>query len=222
MITRCALFLLLPLAITSPSSSLAAWQADGNPVTTALVDQVQTVIVSDGSGGVLVAWADSRNYGATLHDIYCQRLSAMGVALWTGNGVALCTMPGEQLQPTIVSDGAGERSIKEFLALDWSPDHAFAVPVIAAQSYGTALINRTGVPPAQETRIDRVASPVLYIAGNISSERELNRTWFEKTVVEKDLWEVDAGHIGGMKTHPREYESRVIAWFDAHLLQPAR
>jgi hypothetical protein len=107
MITRCALFLLLPLAITSPSSSLAAWQADGNPVTTALVDQVQTVIVSDGSGGVLVAWADSRNYGATLHDIYCQRLSAMGVALWTGNGVALCTMPGEQLQPTIVSDGAG-------------------------------------------------------------------------------------------------------------------
>ena len=62
-------------------------------------------IVSDGAGGAIVTWFDQRS--GTDCDIYAQRISATGAVQWPTNGVALCTAPSAQLDPTIVSDGAG-------------------------------------------------------------------------------------------------------------------
>lgn len=61
-------------------------------------------IVQDGSGGAIITWLDGR--GAT-DDIYAQRLSGDGIALWTENGTAVCTAGGDQSDPYIVTDGAG-------------------------------------------------------------------------------------------------------------------
>ena len=60
-------------------------------------------VASDGAGGAIVAWYDSRSGNA---DIYAQRISAAGAVEWTPDGVALCTAPDIQQFPTLASDGA--------------------------------------------------------------------------------------------------------------------
>jgi hypothetical protein len=87
----------------------AAWPHDPNNGNVALCTSAGTqgypTIVSDGAGGAIVTWHDYRS--GTSWDIYAQRVNAAGAPQWTANGVALCTAAGDQVTPTIVSDGAG-------------------------------------------------------------------------------------------------------------------
>jgi hypothetical protein len=63
-------------------------------------------IVSDQTGGAIIAWRDVRNSGSSYYDIYAQRVSAAGAVLWTANGVAICSATRYQGDPVIVTDGA--------------------------------------------------------------------------------------------------------------------
>jgi hypothetical protein len=132
------------LTLLSPSSARAAWPSnsfDAVPVCTAAGDQLLVHGVSDGAGGTIVVWTDSR--GASV-DIFVQRLDNAGTPLWTANGVTLCSAAGTQTRPVIVSDGAGGAIIA------WQDDRAvgvtgtdiFAQRVNAA---GTALWPADGV-----------------------------------------------------------------------------
>jgi hypothetical protein len=80
------------------------WTSDGVALCVATGKQNFPAIMSDGAGGAIMAWAESRNGN---YDIYAQRISATGAALWTTRGVALCTETGEQYLPTIASDHMG-------------------------------------------------------------------------------------------------------------------
>ncbi len=81
------------------------WTANGVATCAAAGDQITPVAVSDGSGGVISAWADYR--GGATSDIYVQRLNGAGAAQWTANGVALSTATDNQLLPAIISNGSG-------------------------------------------------------------------------------------------------------------------
>lgn len=50
-------------------------------------------MVGDGSGGAIVAWSDGRSSD---RDVYAQRVSGAGTALWTAEGVPLCSITGVQ------------------------------------------------------------------------------------------------------------------------------
>ena len=122
----------------------------------------------------------------------------------------------------IVADGAGVRSVVELKDLSLGASF-IQWPIAGAMTVGTAVIKGDMPPSAMSGKVDDIQSPVMYIASqNVDDELELNRKWADKTNAEHELWEVDAGYTGGLKTHPAEYETRVIAWFDAHLLQQAR
>lgn len=82
----------------------AQWTADGVGVCTAAGDQGPAVITSDGAGGWFMAWGDLRGADG---DVYAQRVDAEGAALWTANGVAVCSSAGNQWDVQIVSDDAG-------------------------------------------------------------------------------------------------------------------
>jgi hypothetical protein len=86
------------------ASGAVQWTTDGAAVCTASGIQYSPDIVSDGSGGALVAWYDHRNAD---YDIYAQRINNSGAVQWTTDGVALCTASGEQLSPRTVSDELG-------------------------------------------------------------------------------------------------------------------
>jgi hypothetical protein len=80
------------------------WTTDGVEVTNYLYAQISPVIVSDGSGGAIIAWEDSRSGNS---DIYAQRLNANGEIMWTEHGIPVCTAPQNQQSPAIVTDGEG-------------------------------------------------------------------------------------------------------------------
>src|SRR5262245_25471795 len=92
------------------SPAMAAWPSSpviNLPVCTAPNVQNNPVTVSDGAGGAIVAWHDTRN-GADL-DIYVQHVLASGATdpAWPADGLAVCTLANQQAYPAIVSDGAG-------------------------------------------------------------------------------------------------------------------
>lgn len=68
------------------------------------VDYANLAVVSDGSGGAIIAWADPRVDGM---DIYARRIDAAGTALWTVNGNPVCIAAGTQVEPVAVADGSG-------------------------------------------------------------------------------------------------------------------
>jgi len=84
------------------------WPANGTPLSALEGLQEFHVIASDGAGGAIVAWKDTRP-GASVADIYAQHVLASGLVdpRWPVNGLAVSTAPGLQEFPVIVEDGAG-------------------------------------------------------------------------------------------------------------------
>jgi hypothetical protein len=86
------------------ASGNVLWTADGVAICTAVNSQRNPQITSDGVGGAVITWEDKRT---DTSDVYVQRVDASGNALWTADGVAICTATGNQFAPQITSDGAG-------------------------------------------------------------------------------------------------------------------
>ena len=84
-----------------------AWPVNGRALCTAINEQSSPVIVSDGSGGAIVAWQDYRS--GTNYDIYAQHVLATGFVdpAWPLNGRALCQAANNQNFPKLAPDGAG-------------------------------------------------------------------------------------------------------------------
>src|SRR5690349_7539481 len=83
----------------------AKWASDGVPLCALANDQIEPALASDGLGGAIIAWADSRC--ATSYDVYAQRVDSTGTPKWTTNGIAIANLANAQLQPRILADGSG-------------------------------------------------------------------------------------------------------------------
>jgi hypothetical protein len=81
------------------------WGSNGILLGAASADEGAPQIVSDGAGGAIVVWVDSRTPpgGANL---YAQRLHSSGALLWPSGGIALSGVAIAPSQLTAVSDGA--------------------------------------------------------------------------------------------------------------------
>jgi hypothetical protein len=82
----------------------AQWTALGVKVSGAVDWQYLSDSVSDGAGGVFLAWADDRG---TETDVYVQQLDGNGNAQWTVDGEPLCTATGYQFDARIAASGSG-------------------------------------------------------------------------------------------------------------------
>ena len=81
------------------------WTSNGIAVAQASGDQLLADMLPDGNGGVVIAWEDRRIAGDA--DVYAQRLTASGAALWTAAGRKLTTDPRDQIAPHLADDGSG-------------------------------------------------------------------------------------------------------------------
>lgn len=79
------------------------WDAAGAPVCINTLPQLEPVAVSDGNGGVIVAWWDLRNDGG---DVFAQHLDANGQDQWGTNGIPVATGDNNQVGVRIASNGA--------------------------------------------------------------------------------------------------------------------
>jgi len=90
------------------SAGIIHWFPNGVPICTADSIQQNSVMVSDGSSGAIIAWEDKRNYTASRWDIYAQHIDSSGTVLWETNGMAVCTAgPGPQRWSAVTTDGVG-------------------------------------------------------------------------------------------------------------------
>ena len=135
--------LLAVICLLNPVSSSAQWAANGTGVCTLPTGQFHPAIGSDGAGGAIIAWEDSRNSGVTTDvDVYVQRLDPNGFPMWAAGGVAMCIDAGMQMTLQVVSDGANGAIVT------WS-DHRSGPATIYAQrvsSTGSMLWMANGVP----------------------------------------------------------------------------
>ncbi|MDH4038151.1 MAG: T9SS type A sorting domain-containing protein [Candidatus Krumholzibacteria bacterium] len=80
------------------------WTANGVAVCTAAGEQWFPLIVSDGAGGALISWGDTRS--GVGYDAYVQRVDATGTPVWAVNGIS--PAPGsDEGTAAMASDGAG-------------------------------------------------------------------------------------------------------------------
>ncbi|MFN8176853.1 MAG: FlgD immunoglobulin-like domain containing protein [bacterium] len=129
------------------ASGAVQWTANGVPVCTAVGNQLNATIASDGAGGAIVTWPDPR-VGLVNH-IYAQRIDASGAARWAANGVLVCSAPNGQFVPEIVSDGVGGAVIA------WQDDRSGTSYDIYAQrvnASGVAQWAANGVSVCSATR----------------------------------------------------------------------
>jgi hypothetical protein len=76
------------------SAGIVQWAANGVVVCNSNGVQNNPRIEPDGSNGALISWIDKRV--GTDYDIYAQRISASGTAMWSANGVAVCSAANNQ------------------------------------------------------------------------------------------------------------------------------
>ena len=94
-------------AIAPSGASGAIWGADGAPVCLQPETQRNPQLVSDGQGGMVVAWADARVNGTSYY-VYVQRLDGSGRPMWfprDGFPIGFANHPNREVID-VVSDGA--------------------------------------------------------------------------------------------------------------------
>jgi len=97
--------------VTASGDVAPGWPAAGLAVCTAPGMQIESGILPDGAGGVLIGWADFRDqpfnpFGGTA-DFYAQRVSSAGAPQWTANGVRVLAGFNVAADLGAAADGSG-------------------------------------------------------------------------------------------------------------------
>jgi dienelactone hydrolase len=145
-----------------------------------------------------------------------------GIGLSVGGEMMLEAAAETDGLKAVVSEGAGIRSLREALAIPETSAKLQASLAHAVVTPGVALFSNTLPPPSLEDLIARIAPRpvfIIYAKPGQGGEAELSQTFYEAAREPKTVWQVPgAGHTGGIEAQPREYERRVIAFFDRALL----
>jgi hypothetical protein len=138
----------------------AQWASNGVALCAAVNDQISPVIVSDGAGGAIAVWWDSRSGN---YDLYAQKINASGVVQWTANGVAIVSAAGPQYYSAIVSDGAGGAIIS------WQDQRSGDFDIYAQRVNAAGVVQWTanGVPVGSATGDQSAPALVADGAGGV-------------------------------------------------------
>ena len=178
----------------------------------------------DGSEGDpnLFGWDDAKDIDAAVAwlqnrpDVKEDRIGGIGFSV--GGEMMLQAAASNTGLRAVVSEGAGFRSVREDVLR--GPRGWFALPGAAVQSAALAVMSGTPPPPALDDLVGRIAPrPVFLIyAGHGAGGEEFNPDYFAAASQPKTLWKIqEAGHVDGFEARPREYDERVIGFFDQAL-----
>jgi hypothetical protein len=113
------------------------------------------------------------------------------------------------------------RSVRETIDSP-SGDKWLAAPFKLVETVATAVFHDQAPPANLSDLVAKVAPrPLLlmYSGNGVGGEIQLNPQFFRAAGAPKTLWKIPgAGHAGGIRAQPREYERRVVGFFDAALL----
>ena len=121
----------------------------------------------------------------------------------------------------VVSEGAGIRSFHEAAQLPWR-HRWYDASFFAVATTATAVFASDTPPPGLTSQVAKIGRrPIFFISAERGrgGEEDLNPIFAPAARGPVTLWRVaGAGHTGGLAARPREYERRVVAFFDSALL----
>jgi uncharacterized protein len=180
----------------------------------------------DGSQGDpdVFGWDDTRDIDAAVAwlqhqpDVHDGRIGGIGFSV--GGEMMLQAAASNTGLKAVVSDGAGFRSVREELLR--GPRGWFtSLPEQAVQSAALAVMNGTAPPPSLKDLVSRISPRHVFFiyAGHGAGGEEYTPDYYRAAHAPKALWEIpEAHHTGGFQVRPREYEQRVVGFFDRALL----
>jgi hypothetical protein len=143
-----------------------------------------------------------------------------GIGLSVGGEMMIQAAAESSALRAIVSEGASGRSVRDVLVTSghkWQDVLGMSVATAA-----TALFTDNLPPDTLKSFVPKISGAAFFVYGEHGQpeERPANRAFFAAAHGTKELWEVPgSGHIGGLDAQPREYERRVVGFFDRALLQ---
>jgi fermentation-respiration switch protein FrsA (DUF1100 family) len=168
-------------------------------------------------------WAGERDVKAAVaflqHRSDVDRNRIGGIGLSVGGEMMIEAAAESDGLRAIVSEGAGARSIREVrVAKAWSE-----LSIQVFLTAGMTTFSNHLPPPSLEALASRIAPrPVFFIYathGTGGQEKTLNPKYYAAAGQPKVQWEIpEAGHTGGIEARPKEYERRVVGFFDRALL----
>jgi uncharacterized protein len=141
-----------------------------------------------------------------------------GLGLSVGGEMMLQTAAETKELAAIVSEGAGARTLGEEL-----DDVSGFEKVGTALSYAVRDVSNSvfqnRLPPDNLTElVPKIAPrPIFLIHGGEDDSGHRNPDYFRAAGQPKQIWEAKGGHTDGIAEQPREYERRVVAFFDEAL-----
>jgi pimeloyl-ACP methyl ester carboxylesterase len=119
----------------------------------------------------------------------------------------------------IVSEGASARSVRDDLENDAKWMNIVGDGVATA---ATAVFTDNVPPRKLKSLVPKISGAAFFVYGERGqpAEEPANRAFYEAAQGPKEIWEVPgSGHIGGTEAQPREYERRIVGFFDRTLLE---
>ncbi len=146
-----------------------------------------------------------------------------GIGLSVGGEMMLDAASNTPALAAVVSEGAGARMFTEEMDQDLPPvEKATNAPSAWIKQASIAVFSNQSPPTNLKDLVPKIAPRAMFLiaAPNAPTGEDLNRGYYKAAGQPKTLWEIpESEHVGGMEARPREYERRVIAFFDRALLQ---
>jgi dienelactone hydrolase len=169
----------------------------------------------------LLGWQGDRDIHAAVEflqsrpDVDPARIGGIGLSVG-GENMIEAASESSALR-AIVSEGASARSVRDDLDNDVHWQNVLGDGVATA---ATALFTDNLPPQKLRKLVPKINGAVFFVYGakGQPAERPANRAFYAAARGPKEIWAVPgSGHIGGIDAQPRDYERRVVGFFDRYL-----
>jgi len=173
----------------------------------------------------LLGWGGDKDILAAVEflkarpDVEPGRIGGLGLSV--GGELMLQAAAETDELGAVVSEGAGTRQLSEQLEEFHGFERALNAPGFLFMTAGTALFSSTAPPPNLTDLAPRITQPLFVIwAPNGGNIEHMSKEYYELAgSSSKQIWAMPtAKHVGGIRDQPREYERRVVGFFDQALL----
>jgi len=148
-------------------------------------------------------------------DVDPSRIGGLGLSV--GGEALLQTAAETSALNAVVSDGAGWRSLRED-TIGMKFKDLPEVMLDAVITGGVTVFADQLPPPNLKALMGRIESPVFLIYATHGAAGEDNSPeYYDAARGPKQIWKIDTSHTHGLSARPREYEQRVVDFFDRTL-----
>jgi uncharacterized protein len=153
-------------------------------------------------------------------DVHAGRIGGIGLSV--GGEMMLEAAAEDDGLRAVVSEGAGARAYSDEvdegeLEGRGGTEKLFGAVQMAVKTGAMSVLTNQTPPANLADLVGRIAPrPVMLIAApNSKNGEKLNRRYYAAAQEPKTLWEIpESKHVGGIDARPREYERRVVGFFD--------